>query len=156
MKQLTFFENRDVYAEWHELLEPYVKGISAICYLCPMERLCKGGCCGDGTITHGSEEKLEQVMKYIIDNYDFDEYYKKWKLDMLHRHIKSTRRHNWKWNNYHNDKHAPKVNGQMNDETIRWHKHWLDSLEQIEKEQRWNWTLEEEWTDYKKWRKEQK
>ena len=155
MKQLTLFEERDIWEEWHKLLEPYRKGISGGCYLCPLHQLCKGRCCGDGTITHGSKEKLEQVMEHIIDNYDFAEYYKNWKLDMLHKYIKRHRRQEWKWNNYHNEEHAPKVNGQLNELSIKWHKYWLNNLEQIEKEQRWDWTLEEEWTDYKKWRKEQ-
>lgn len=149
MKQLTLFEERDIWEEWHKLLDPYRKGISGGCYLCPLHQLCKGRCCGDGTITHGSKEKLEQVMEHIVDNYDFDKYYRKWKLDMLHRYIKKQRREWWK---YYNGL-EPKG---FCDDDLKWERHWLDSLEQIEREQRWDWTLEEEWTDYKKWRKENK
>ena len=148
MKQLTFFEERDIQAEWHELMKPHLEGISGGCYLCPVRDLCKDHWYANGTYRSKSADNLEDVMAHIIDN-GFEEYYRKWKLDMLHKMIKRDRRDMWKYYN------GLEPYGYCDELDFAWYKYWLECLEKIEKEQRWNWTLEEEWTDYRKWRKEQ-
>lgn len=151
MKQLTFFEERNIKAEWEELIEPYLKGISGGCYLCPVRDLCKDHWNANGTYRSKSADNLEDVMAHIIDN-GFDNYYKKWKLDMLHKMLKRERRELWKEFN-HYDGYSIQYLGEDAQEEIDWSRHWIESLEQIEQEQRWDWTLEEEWTNYRKWKK---
>ena len=152
MRQLTFFEERNIKGEWHELLEPHLKGISGGCYLCPLHRLCTDAWFGDGTNRHGEADNLEQVMEHIIDK-GFEEYYRKWKLDTLHKMLKRERRELWKEFNHYEGYFTLDL-GEDAQEEIEWSRHWIKSLEQIEKEKRWDWTLEEEWTNYKKWKKE--
>ena len=152
MRQLTFFEERNIKSEWHELMEPHLKGISGGCYLCPLHRLCTDAWFGDGTNRHGEADNLEEVMEHIIDN-GFDDYYRKWKLNTLHKMLKRERRELWKEFN-HYEGYFTQYLGEDAQEEIEWSRHWIKSLEQIEKEKRWDWTLEEDWTNYKKWKKE--
>ena len=156
MEQLTFWEDRDVWEEWHNLLEPHVKrnGVGG-CELCPLDGLCRDLSHGDGTRRdiNRNDDKLEKIMEYILDNYDFDDYYRKWKLNTLHKMIKRHRRHDWKWHNGYKG-YEPKVDGKFNFLSIMWHKHWIECLEIFERNKDWTWDFETDWCDYKKWKKE--